>query len=129
MEDTIAKLQGQRGEEVSIGVRRQGADPDAEIETIKLVRDIIVLDTVRGDSFKDGKWDFMLDDDKKIGYIRLTHFSRRSADELLAAMKTLRSSGMKGLVLDLRDNPGGLLSQATQIADMFVEEGKIVSTA
>jgi carboxyl-terminal processing protease len=58
----------------------------------------------------------------------LTHFSRHSADELQAALGDLRSAGMKALVLDLRTNPGGLLSQATEVADLFVEKGTIVST-
>ena len=126
--DAVEKLKGPRGGEVKIGVRRAGSGRNSEIETISLVRDIIQLETVLGNRFSDGKWDFMLDKANKIGYVRLTHFSRKSADELRDAMETLTENGMKGLVLDLRDNPGGLLSQATQIADMFIEEGKIVST-
>jgi carboxyl-terminal processing protease len=70
----------------------------------------------------------MYDDEGKVGYIRLTHFSRHSADELKAALMQLKEAGMKALVLDLRFNPGGLLSQATDIADLFVEDGSIVST-
>ncbi len=127
-EDAIGRLKGPRGGEVSIGIRRAGSEEDSEIETVKLVRDIIQLDTVRGDAFKDGKWDFMLDADRKIGYVRLTHFSRHSADELEAALKTLKEQGMKSLILDLRGNPGGLLRQATRISDLFVEDGVIVST-
>jgi carboxyl-terminal processing protease len=70
----------------------------------------------------------MYDKKAKIGYIRLTHFSRHSAEELRSAIEDLRKQGMKGLILDLRFNPGGLLSQATEISDMFIESGKIVST-
>lgn len=125
IDDAIAKLKGPRGAEVEIGVRRIGV---ADIEKIKLVRDIIEVSTVKGEKYTDGDWDFMLDEEKKIGYIRLTQFSRHSADELQAAMESLREQGMKGLVLDLRNNPGGLLSQAVRISDMFVEEGVIVST-
>lgn len=126
--DAVARLKGPRGGEVSIGIRRPDADPDAPVRTVKLVRDIIQMATVRGDSFRDGQWDFMLDKEQKIAYIRLTHFSRHSADEMTAALEILREQGMKGLILDLRDNPGGLLRQATRIADMFLEEGVIVST-
>ena len=127
-EDAIARLKGPRGGEVSIGVRRSGADPDSDPETIKLVRDIIQLSTVKGDTFKDDKWNFMLDDEKKIGYVRLTHFSRHSADELETALKVLKEQGMKSFILDLRNNPGGLLRQATRISDLFVDDGVIVST-
>ncbi len=128
IDDAVARLKGPRGGEVEIGVRRSNSDPEAPIERIKLVRDIIQVSTVRGEQYTDGDWDYMLDEKKKIGYVRLTHFSRHSADELQAAMESLREQGMKGLVLDLRNNPGGLLSQAVRISDMFVEEGLIVST-
>lgn len=128
IDDAIAKLKGPRGGEVEIGIRRRDASSDSPVERIKLVRDIIQVSTVRGEKYTDGDWDYMLDDDKKIGYVRLTHFSRHSADELQTAMESLREQGVKGLVLDLRNNPGGLLSQAVRISDMFVETGKIVST-
>jgi carboxyl-terminal processing protease len=92
-------------------------------------REMIQVATVLGDKYKDNaEWDFLIDEKDKIGYIRLTHFSRRSGDELLDALRALQKDGMKGLVLDLRFNPGGLLSQAIQICDFFVEEGRIVST-
>jgi carboxyl-terminal processing protease len=70
----------------------------------------------------------MLDKKDKIGYVRLTHFSRHSSIELEKAINQLLEEGMQGLVLDLRFDPGGLFSQATEIADMFVEGGTIVST-
>jgi carboxyl-terminal processing protease len=70
----------------------------------------------------------MLDDKKKIGYIRLTQFGRQSADELTTALEDLKKRKLKGLVLDLRFNPGGLLSQAVRISDMFIDKGVIVST-
>ncbi|MGH7127992.1 MAG: S41 family peptidase, partial [Planctomycetaceae bacterium] len=71
---------------------------------------------------------FLIDPENKIGYVRLTSFSRHSAEELKEAIDQLQKRGMKALVLDLRFNPGGLLSQAVEIADMFLEEGTIVST-
>ena len=126
IEDAVKALKGKPGEPVTIGVRHAGSD---KIEQIELVRDIIHVATVMGDRYrKDGDWEFMLDDEKKIGYIRLTHFSRRTAEELVEALEKLESQGMKALVLDLRFNPGGLLTQAVEIADLFIEDGKIVST-
>jgi carboxyl-terminal processing protease len=92
-------------------------------------RELIQLDTVMGDSYdKDGKWNLMLDPENKIGYLRLTHFTSRSAAEVRDALKSLKKQGMKGLILDLRFNPGGLLEAAVDIADLFIDEGLIVST-
>jgi carboxyl-terminal processing protease len=70
----------------------------------------------------------MLDHDKKIGYIRLTAFSRETSADLEKALEELTTEHMRGLVLDLRFNPGGLLKSATDIADLFVTDGVIVST-
>jgi carboxyl-terminal processing protease len=128
MAGAISKLKGPRGGEVVITVKRAGSGPDEPLEDITLVRDIIQLDTVRGDVFTDKDWDFMLDKDQKVGYVRLSHFSRNSANEMRVALDKLREQNMKGLILDLRDNPGGLLQQAVAISDLFVEKGMIVST-
>ena len=121
-DEAVARLKGPRGAEVTIGVKRADSGPEDPVEQITIVRDIVQLTTVRGDTFRDGNWDFMLDDKSKVGYIRLTHFSRHSAEEFSQALDTLQNQGMKALILDLRDNPGGLLRQAVAIADMFVED-------
>ena len=126
MDSVIEILRGKPGEVVNIGYTR-GDSPD--ITRIDLTREIIHLDTVLGETFRpDGTWDFMLDPAKKIGYIRLTHFTARSGDEMKKALKTLKADGMKGLVIDVRFNPGGYLQTAVEIADLFLEEGIIVST-
>ncbi len=126
IEEAIKHLKGKPGEAVTIGVKHLDSD---KIEQVNIVRAIIHVSTVLGDKYnKDSTWNYYLDPEKQIGYIRLTHFSRRSATELRKAMDNLKKNGLKGLILDLRFNPGGLLSQATEISDMFIEEGKIVST-
>ncbi|GAB4151159.1 MAG: hypothetical protein Tsb009_26420 [Planctomycetaceae bacterium] len=126
LQDAVKLLKGEAGQPVTLGIRHAKSK---KIEKVKLVRAIIDVATVMGDSYNpDGTWNFMADPKRKIGYIRLSHFSRRSADELRAALETLKKQGMKSLVFDLRFNPGGLLSQATKIADMFIEKGRIVST-
>jgi len=126
VEDAVKKLKGKAGEEVTIGVLHKGSE---SVEQIKLVREVIQVATVLGDRYNDdGTWDFMLDDDTKIGYVRLTHFSRRTGEELREALEQMQSKGMKGLVLDLRFNPGGLLSEAVEVCDLFLEKGTIVST-
>jgi carboxyl-terminal processing protease len=90
---------------------------------------VIKTPTVIGDRYNaDGTWSYLLEGEEKIGYIRLTHFSRNSAEEVEQALAQLQKAGMQGLILDLRYNPGGLLPAATAIADLFVESGTIVST-
>ncbi len=125
MEKAIELLRGEPGEEVEVLVRRNGTD---EEETIKLVRDTIELETALGYSHNpDSTWDFMIDDEHKIGFARLTHFTDRSAAELREVLKSLRKQDMKGFILDLRFNPGGQLRAAIDISDLFIEKGKIVS--
>ena len=126
LETAISLMKGKAGDPVTLGIRRTGVK---EVIKITVTRAIVQVPTVMGDVFgTDDQWNFMLDDAKKIGYVRLTHFARRTADELNVALKQLKKKGMKALIIDLRYNPGGLLSQATRISDMFVEEGRIVST-
>lgn len=126
IETAISILKGEPGVTITVAVRRVGTD---QVENIPLTREIIQLDTVLGDARnEDGTWDFMLDDERKIGYVRLTHFTRRSSEEMRAALNELRSQGMRGMILDLRGNPGGLLESAIEISDMFIDNGVIVST-
>lgn len=126
LEDAVKLLRGEPGEPVKIKVLHRG---DTEPVEVTIVRDIIHVATVKGMSYKDdGGWNYFVDEEHKIAYLHLSSFSRNSYDELKEAMQTLSEAGIKGLILDLRFNPGGLLSVATEISDMFVEEGKIVST-
>ncbi|MBI1324342.1 PDZ domain-containing protein [bacterium] len=118
-------MQGQPGTTVKVKVRHR----DGETEDLNVNRAIIELPTVLGDHRNaDDSWDYMLDKDAKIGYVRITSFAQKTAQELRAALESLKKQGMKGLVLDLRNNPGGLLPAAVEISNMFVPEGKIVST-
>jgi carboxyl-terminal processing protease len=117
---------GRVGTPVKLTVRHDG---DNKIETLAMVRAQIDVPTVLADSRKaDDSWDFMLDHEKKIGYIRVTSFNQNTTEELKHALTELKAEGMKALALDLRDNPGGLLSSAVEVSDLFVEDGVIVST-
>jgi carboxyl-terminal processing protease len=69
----------------------------------------------------------MLDDQRKIGYVRLTSLGKESPKEMAAALNDLESRGVKALIVDLRNNPGGSLSEAVAVADLFVESGRIVT--
>src|SRR5262249_52502647 len=100
VKSAVELLKGDAGVDVKIGVRRSGSDA---VEQMTLTRAVIQLDTVLGDTRgTDGKWNFMLDPEKKIGYIRLTHFTRRSAEEMRNALQSLKDQEMKALILDLR---------------------------
>ncbi|MDG1893728.1 MAG: S41 family peptidase [Fuerstiella sp.] len=124
--DAVKKLQGPVGRPVVIKVVHPGED--SEPKEIRLVRQLIKAPTVLGDQYSDkDEWEFMYDDEKKIGYIRLSHFSRYTAQEVKAALDNVFERKVRGLVIDLRYNPGGLLEAAIEIADMFLEDGNIVS--
>ncbi|NQV26917.1 MAG: S41 family peptidase [Rhodopirellula sp.] len=122
----VELMKGPPGETVSIKVRHLSATEDVEIS---MERAIISVKSVLGDKWgKNGSWDFLVDEEQKIAYVHLTQFGRKSAEELAAALETLQKQGMRGLILDLRFNPGGLLSQAVEISDLFIDSGTIVST-
>jgi carboxyl-terminal processing protease len=122
----VRLMKGPAGGIVKLGIQREGSTDTIKFE---VERAVIKVATVMGDTYaKDGKWNYMLDETNKIGYIRLTHFTANTTSELKRAMGDLVEQGMKGLILDLRFNPGGLLTAATEICDMFIESGKIVST-
>jgi carboxyl-terminal processing protease len=126
LDEAVKRLKGEAGTAVSLTV--QHAD-STEKKTVAITREMIHVETVMGDRRKpDDSWDFMLDRDKHIGYIRLTSFSRDTTRDLTAALKELKEQGLRGLVLDLRFNPGGLLTSAVEISDLFLPSGRIVST-
>lgn len=126
MDTAIKMMRGKAGEKVTLTVLHAGAEKP---ETFDVVRAVIKTPTVLGDHYRsDGSWEYFLDGDSKIAYFRLTHFSRNSAEEVENALIELQKEGMRGLVLDLRYNPGGLLQAATAISDLFIESGVIVST-
>ena len=126
MEKAVEMMRGKPGETVSVKIQHIGA-PNPE--TLEIVRAVIKTPTVLGDHYdSDGNWSFLMEGEDKIGYIRLTNFARNSVEEFHDALEQLKKEGMKGLVLDLRFNPGGLLSAATAISDFFIASGVIVST-
>ncbi len=126
IDEAVRRLKGEAGTKVALTVTR---DRGRVRQALSLEREIIHLETVMGDRRKnDDNWDFMLDAEKKIGLIRITAFSRDTAEEVERALKDLKSQQMRGLVIDLRFNPGGLLKSATDISDLFISEGLIVST-
>lgn len=98
-----------------------------------LIRRPIKLTTIRGverlEEEKGNGWNFMLDKDAGVAYIRLTNFNPDSTNELHHALATARGQGMRGLILDARHNPGGLLSVAIETVSTFLDEGLVVRTS
>lgn len=127
LNEVVDILTGPAGTEVVLTVRH--APYTSEPKEITLKRAVINIESVMGDKHgKDDRWDFMIDDKNKIGYVRITSFIPSTAQDLKAAIDELLKNGMKGLIIDLRYNPGGLLTSAIEVADLFIKEGVIVST-
>lgn len=135
LDQAVAVITGPPNTEVTLTIEREieGADEDAEPERIDftLTRRTIDLPTVKGwekTGASDNAWDYYIDPESKIGYIRLTGFAQTTTADFDAAIAQLRDTGLNGLILDLRYNPGGLLDQAVRIANRFVPQGLIVRT-
>jgi carboxyl-terminal processing protease len=102
---------------------------DGTVKDYTITREKIKVVTVKGWLHRPGGgWDYMIDPKNQIGYVRLTQFARPSTEELKHALTDMKGAGLKGLILDLRYNPGGLLGTATEICDRFLKDGIIVST-
>ena len=115
LNDAVEKLRGPIGSNVKISVQRAQDEPFE----VNIIRDEIKIRSVRSRLYET------------IGYIRITTFSEQTSPGLQKAMDDLRAEtaeGLTGLVLDLRNNPGGLLSEAIRVSDSFLEKGEIVST-
>lgn len=108
-------------------VRPDGDDPAPRDLTVS--RRVIKLNPVHGWSRAGAaRWRYMLDEERRIGYIRLVKFTTDIDDRLDEEMNRLLSAGLRGLILDLRENTGGLLDSAREVADRFLDGGLIVKT-
>ena len=112
----VKKMRGLKGSKLNLSIKREGV-PD--LLNFSIVRDTIRVQSVRSRVLEEG-----------YAYIRLAQFQERSDRDLQKAIEKLSSEkgGVKGLVLDLRNNPGGLLTQAVRVADLFLDSGMIVYT-
>jgi carboxyl-terminal processing protease len=123
VQECIDLLVGEEGTDVAIEVRHL----DGTEETLSIERRRIITPTVKGVRRDGEAWDYWLDPSRRIGYVRLTQFNNTSADDLRRTVEPLVADGLRGLIFDLRDNPGGELSIAIEISDLFLESGLIVS--
>jgi carboxyl-terminal processing protease len=115
LREAVNMMRGPKGTQVSVTILREGEKEPLDFE---LVRDVIPIVSVKEVNLKPG-----------YGYIRLSQFSGSTTKELEAILQKMESAKvpMKGLILDLRNNGGGLLNQAIKVSDLFLEEGKILS--
>ncbi|MFQ3675908.1 MAG: S41 family peptidase, partial [Endomicrobiia bacterium] len=113
IEDAVKKLRGTPGTKVNITIMREG---NKEPIDYTIVRDIIKIEAVKyKPTLKNG-----------IGYLAIYEFNNNSLEETVKALNDLKKQGMKGLILDLRNNPGGLLNQAVNIAKLFIGGNKLI---
>jgi carboxyl-terminal processing protease len=113
--DAVKRMRGAKGTKVTLTIMRDGFDKPKEFP---LVRDIIQVKSVKFKTLDDG-----------FGYIRIAQFQEKTDDDLVKALSTLRQENggsLRGLVLDLRNDPGGLLDQAVRVADHFLNEGQLI---
>jgi carboxyl-terminal processing protease len=118
LNDAVSKLRGKPGTAIHLYIKR---DKEEERQ-FSLTRDLISIESVTSQLLPEG-----------VGYVRLASFAGTTSRDLAAAIREMKSQApdhkLKGLVMDLRSNPGGLLDQAIQVADQFIDEGAIVTTA
>lgn len=112
LQDAVSKLRGKKGTPVTITIIREGLEKPLDI---KIIRDIIQLKSVKSKVIDD-----------KIGYVKLTQFQEKSASDLKKALNELSKKEINALILDLRNNPGGLLKGAVDVTSQFLPSGKLV---
>lgn len=116
--DAVRQMRGPKGAPIRISIMRKGI---ADLIDVVIVRDVIKVKSVKSRMLEAG-----------IGYVRLSQFQENTGNELESAVtkfkKEFKNKDLSGLILDLRNNPGGLLTQAIKVADLFLEEGVIVYT-
>jgi carboxyl-terminal processing protease len=113
--DAVAKMRGEKGSAVKLGIYREGFD---KVREISVKRDVIKIASVKSDELEPG-----------YGYVRLSSFTESAATDMRKAILKLQSKHkLRGLVFDMRYNPGGLLDQAVDVSSLFIDDGVIVST-
>ena len=116
LSEALSKMRGEPGTEIELTIRREGM---LDLFPVELVRSVIQIQSVRSELLGPG-----------LGYLRLSSFQSGTAQHMRVQLKALvddNKGSLDGLVLDLRNNPGGILSSAVEISDMFLDSGDIVS--
>lgn len=112
VEKTVAMIKGEQGKPVTLTVSREGSD----YIDITIVRDVVKIISVKGELI-----------DNNIGYIQIASFDEDVAKDFKEKIVELKNQGMKGMILDLRGNPGGFLNEAVKVASEFIPKGKVIT--
>jgi carboxyl-terminal processing protease len=125
LNQAVKNITGRSGTKVTLTIR----SADGTTKDYTITRQTIKVASVKGWLHRPGGgWDYFVDPQNKIGYLRLTQFTKLTTDELEKAVTELQANGVKAIIMDLRYNPGGLLGTATEVCDKFLAGGRIVST-
>ena len=122
LEEVTKLVRGPIGEEVTLTIRRPGADAPHDV-TVK--RAMIMVESILGDvRGPDGRWNFLVSERPRIGYVRIRMFGDKTAEELAAILNYLSLEKLDGLILDVRDDAGGSLDAAVEICELFLRPGR-----
>ena len=124
----VDHIQGDKDTEVTLTILHENSKTPVDL---KMNRAEIQIESVIGDTHDKidlKKWNFWIDPENKIAYVRITSFTETTTDELTRVVDALQKTGLRGLVVDLRGNPGGLLDTAVDVSSIFLPEGKEVVT-
>ncbi len=123
MNMAVDLITGEAGTDVVLTIERAGEEP----KDYTITREKIVVKTVKG-LYRDeiGQWQYFVNPDEGIAYIRLTNFAAETPERLHAVIQELRGQNLKGLILDLRNNSGGYLNAAVAISNLFLNEGDVI---
>jgi len=128
LDQSLKLIKGKPGTNVTLTVVRVGSTKE---EDVILTRAKIEMHPVQGYKRKADaptKWDYIVDPEAKIALIRITSFNEKTTKEVAEAVREAEAQGARSLILDMRDNPGGLLSEAVTVSNLFINSGDIVST-
>jgi C-terminal peptidase prc len=124
--DAVKLIMGLPTTKLKLRIEREG---EKEPIVKELARDTVTVESIHGwkRNPKDDAWDYYVDPKNKIAYLHMSQFSRYTDEEMLKILKQLQKDGVKGLIVDVRFNPGGYLDVVVGVCDMFIDDGVIVS--
>jgi len=124
--DAVKLIMGLPTTKLKLRIEREG---EKEPIVKELARDTVTVESIHGfkRNPKDDAWDYYVDPKSKIAYLHMSQFSRYTDEEMLKILKQLQRDGVKGLIVDVRFNPGGYLDVVVGVCDMFIDDGVIVS--